>query len=163
MTFFVLNLDGPESDKPGKGKSARKPLDLDAPADSESAKAGKGDGKLEILRDTDATYAKKRRQEDPVKEKKKRTILTSVLVVLTLAALAFIATQFMNRKPTFEEAGNAPLPVTSMPRRPPQLSRPSGPAPVLPNARTNPVTTMPGLNPPTDDRGGDVPAAGGIH
>jgi hypothetical protein len=161
--FFVLNLDDPEPEKPSKSKAGRTPLDLDAPTDSEKSKPGSGDGKLEILRETDAPYSKKRQRVDPVKEKKKRTVLTSVLVVLTLAALAFIATQFMKRKPIFEKAGNNGLPITSLPTRPPQASRPSGPAPVLPNARPNPMNTMPGMNPPPDDRGDSAPAGGGIH
>ena len=161
--FFVLNLDDPEPDKPSKSKGGRKQLDLDAPSDSGASKASAGDGKLEILRETDAPYSKRRQRVDPVKEKKKRTVITSVLVVLTLAALAFIAAQFMNRKPTFEEAGNNALPVTSLPARPPQASRPAGPAPVLPNARPNPINTMPGLNPGPEDRGDSAPAAGGIH
>lgn len=159
--LFVLDLDDPDSGKPGKGKSARKPLDLDAPADAAPTKTGKGDGKLEIVRDTDSTYRRKPLPIDRVKERKRRKLLTSILVGVTVVALILIGNHFLNRKPTLEDAKNARLPITSAPANAPVARRLNAPAPVIPGQQPDPRTAMPGLNEP-DDRGRDS-TAGGIH
>ena len=159
--FFVLDLDDSDPNRPKKGAPARKPVDLDA-APEETAKAAKGDGKLEIVRDPDSTYRRRAARVDPIKARRQRTVITSVLVVLTVAALGFIALQMLNKKPTFEEARDAPLPVTSTPAPAANPGRASGPAPVLANPRSNPVETMPGLNPSREGSEDDRPTSG-IH
>ena len=162
MILAVMDLDDPDSDKPAKGKPARKPLDLDAPVEDNPARAGKGDGKLEIVRDEDSTYRNRKRPQkvDRVKERKRRRILTSLLVTVTVAAIAVIAVFLLKRPPTFGEARNAPLPITSTPTaiNAPIAGRNRGPAPVVPNAPQNPLNN---LNQDTD-RGRDS-TSGGIN
>src|SRR5688500_1007970 len=101
--FFVVDLDDPDPNRPKKGAPSRKPVDLDA-SPEETAKAAKGDGKLEIVRDPDSTYRKRAARVDPAKARRQRMIVTSVLVVLTMAALGFVGFYLLNKKPTFEEA-----------------------------------------------------------
>ena len=165
MLHFVLNLDDPESDKPSKGKPPRKPVDLDAPVEDRPAKGGKADGKIEIVRDPDSTYRNRKRTltVDRVKEKKRRKVLTSILIVTTVAALAVMAVFLLQRPPTFQDARDAPLPITSTPAvtKGPIQGQNRGPAPVVPNSQPNPLSTLPGLNQEAD-RGSDS-TSGGIH
>jgi hypothetical protein len=159
VIFLVLDLDNPDPGKPSKGKPARKPIELDAPADSAAAK---GESKLEILRDETSTYRKKRAAVDPVKLKRQRAVLTSVLVIVILASVAFAAIYFLNRNPSFEQAKDGPLPVQSAPAL---VNRPVPPSrvnsPVVPNSRPDPLSSMPGLNQP-EERIKDS-TSGGIH
>ena len=164
MILFVFDLDDPDPDKSSSKKPPRQAVDLDAPADAQPSKSEKGGGgKLEILRDTDTPY-RKRRTVDPVKERKRRTILTTILIIATLAALAFVGVNlFLNRKPTFETAKDAPLPIRKAPTPVIQSGRPAGPAPVRPHSgRPNPLATMPGLNPGGEERDRDQ-SSSGIH
>jgi hypothetical protein len=162
--FFVLDLDNPDdSDKTSKNRSARKPIDLDEAGTSPDSKAAKGESKLEIVRDTSSTSFRRIRKVDPVKEKRRRVLLSSILVVATVAAIALVVTHFMNRNPTFDATPNTPLPITSAPMPINRTFRAPGRAsnPVIPHQQGNPVSTMPGLDAP-DDRGKDS-TSGGIN
>jgi hypothetical protein len=163
VIFFVLDLDNPDPDKPARGKTGRKAIDLDAPAEETAARAKKEGSKLEILRDDTATYRKRRAAVDPVKQKRQRVVLTSFLVIVIVASMAFAAIYFLNRTPTFEQARDAPLPVTSAPTHvaSPAANRSRTAAPVVPNRRPNPLSTMPGLT-QNEERFKDS-TSGGIH